>query len=99
MLGHLQAAMFPKKPCGKDKVRKGMKEIKQRLKLTYWKSFRGQVLRPIMYTKLNNDNSINITESIAALQHRSAAAHEYCNKTSSTSECNKYKVLGIIKKK
>ena len=51
-----------------------------------------------MATKLGNDDSVNITESIAALWHRSTAIYKHYNKTSSASECNKYKALGIIKK-
>ena len=82
MLGHLQAAMFSKKPYGKDKVRKGMKEIVQRLKLTDWESFRDQALRAFIAAKLGNDDSINIAESMATLQHRSTAAYKHCNKTS-----------------
>ena len=76
-----------------------MREITQRLKLTNWKGFRDQVLRAFIAIKLGNNDSVSITESIATLWHRSAAAHKYYNKTSSASKCNKYKALGILKKK
>ena len=98
MLEHPQATIIPKKPLGKDKVRNGMKEIAQRLKLTDWDNYGGQALRAFMCTKLNNDDSVDITEAMAALRHRSAATHKHCNKTSGISECNRYKVLGVIKK-
>ena len=51
-----------------------------------------------MCTKLGNDDNADMTEAIAALRHRSAATYKHCNKTSSISECNRYKALGIIKK-
>ena len=99
MLGHPQAVMLPKKPCGKDKVRKEMKAIAQWLKLTDWEYFRGQALSTFIAMKLGSDDSASIAESIAALQHRWAAAYKHWNKTSGASECDKYKALGIIKKK
>ena len=43
------------------------------------------------------DNSTDITEEISTLCHRSTATHKYYNKTSSMSESNRYKVLGIIR--
>ena len=76
-----------------------MKEISQWLKLTDWESFRDQALRAFMATKLGKDDSVNIAESMAALRHRSTAAHKHYNKTSGVSKYNKYKALGIIKKK
>ena len=51
-----------------------------------------------MATKLGNDTSISISESIAALQHNSVAVYKYYNKTSKISETYKYKELGLIKK-
>ena len=52
----------------------------------------------LMVTKLSNDDSVNITEVMAALRHRSTSAHKHCNKTSGASETNRHKALGIIKK-
>ena len=74
-----------------------MKEIAQRLDLKDWESFGGQALKACMATKLGNDDSINITEAMAALRHKSVAAHKHYNKTSGISETNRYKALGIIK--
>ena len=51
-----------------------------------------------MATKLGNDDSVNITESMAALRNNSVSAHKHCNKTSGISETSKYKALGLIKK-
>ena len=97
MLGFPQPSMHHLKPLGKDTMRKGMKEIAQRLDLKDWESFGGQALRAHMATKLGNDDSINITEAMAALRHKSVAAHKHYNKTSGISETNRYKALGIIK--
>ena len=97
MLGFTQPSMYHLKPLGKDTIRKGMKEIAQRFDLKDWESFAGQALRAYMATKLGNDDSVNITEAMAALRHKSVAAHKHYNKTSGISETNRHKALGIIK--
>ena len=53
------------------------------------------ILQPVV---IDNDASVNIFESMAALQLNSVAAHKYYNKTSGISETCEYKALGLIKK-
>ena len=98
MLGFTQPSMYHQKPLGKDTIRKGMKEIAQRLNLKDWESFGGQALRALMATKLGDDDSANTSESMAALRHASASAHKHHNETSGVSETSKYKALGVTKK-
>ena len=54
-------------------------------------------MRAYVATKLGNDDSVNVTEAMAALRHKSVAAHKHYNKTSGISETNRHKALGIIK--
>ena len=54
-------------------------------------------MREHVATKLVNDDSINVTEAMDDLRHKSVAAHKHYNKTSGISETNRYKALGIIK--
>ena len=75
-----------------------MKEIAKWLDLKDWEDFGGQALRVLMATKLGNDASMNISDSMAALRHNSVAAHKHYNKTSGISETCKYKALGLIEK-
>ena len=75
-----------------------MKEIAKRLDLKDWENFGGQALRDFMGVKLGNDASVNTSEAMAALRHKSVAAHKHYNKTSGISETNRHKALGIIKK-
>ena len=90
--------MRHKKPLGKDFIGKGIKEIAKRLDLKDWENFGDQALRALMGTKLGNDSSVNTPKAIAALRHKSAAAHKYCIKTSGIRKTDKHKALGIIKK-
>ena len=99
MFGYKNPSMYHLKPIGKTCISNGMKEIAKRLDLKDWEDFGGQALRALMATKLGNDTSVNISESMAAaLRHNSVAAHKHHNKTSGISETCKYKVLGLIKK-
>ena len=98
MLGHKHSSMFHLKPIGKDTMSKGMKEIAKRLDLKDWESFGAQALRAFMGTKLGNDASINTSEAMAALRHKSVSAHKTYNKTSGISETNRCIALRIIKK-
>ena len=59
--------------------------------------FAGEPLAAKMATKLGNDASVNLTENMASLRHKSASAHKSCNRKSGISKTNKYKELGIIK--
>jgi len=74
-----------------------MKEIAKRLDLKDWENFGGQALRALMATKLGDDASVNISESMAALRHNSAPAHKHYNKTSGTNETCKYKAFVSLK--
>ena len=98
MLGFTQPSMCHKKLLGKDVIRKVTKEISKRLHLKDWENFEVQDFRALMATKIVNDDSVNITESMSSLRHKSAAAHKHCNKTSEISETNRNKVLIIIEK-
>ena len=98
MLWHKHSSMFHSKPIGKDTISEGMKETAKRLDLKDWKSFGAQALRAFMVTKLGKDASINTSEVMAALRHKSASAHKTYNKTSKISETNRHIALGIIKK-
>ena len=98
MFGHANPSMHHLKPLGKASISNIVKEIAQRLDLKDWESFGGQELRALMATKLGNDDSVNMSESMAALRHNSVAAHKHYNKTSGISETSEHKALGIIKK-
>ena len=98
MFGHAKSSMHHLKPLGKTSITNRIKEIAKRLDLKDWESFGGQAFRALMATKLGNDASVNLTENMASLRHKSASAHKSYNRKSGVSETNKCKPLGIIKK-
>ena len=70
------AEMYPLKPLGKDTICKYMKQITFKLGLEDQEKFGWQALRTYMATKLANDKSVSIEESMAALRHALVGA--YC---------------------
>lgn len=74
-----------------------MKDITFKLGLEDQAEFSGQALRAFMDTKLANDASVSIKESIAALQHNSVSAHCTYIERSAKSELNKYRALGLLR--
>ena len=98
MFGHKNLSMYYLKPIGKTCISNRRKEIVKWLDLKDWENFREQSLRVLMATKLGNNASVNISDSMAALRHNSVAAYKHYNKTSEISETCKYKVLDLIKK-
>ena len=98
MFGYKNPSMYHLNPIGKTCISNRMKEIAKRMNLKDWEDFGGQALRALIATKLGNDTSVNIPESMVALGHNYVAAHKHYNKTSRISETYKYKALSLIKK-
>ena len=69
----------------------------RRLGLANQENFGSQALRAYMATKLANDQSVSIEESMASLCHSSVSAHRTYIKRNSLSEYNKYRALGLFR--
>lgn len=89
--------IYPYKLLVTDTICYYMKEITKKLDLQDWGNFGGQALHLFIVTKLVNNISIIIEESMAIFCHGLVSAYYIYIERSSYSEYNKYHTLGLFR--
>ena len=94
-MGHTKAVFFPLKPLGAKTITKLFKEGANLLGLP--PSFRAHSLRSAFITKLANDPSVSISETMAAARHNSVSASMNYQLADGVSETNRLVAIGQLK--
>ena len=84
---------LPDSRIGEHKIRELIQLAYKHMGIPNWKTLKSHALRGLFINTLANDESVNITEVMAAARHRSTAASAAYQTRSSKSECNRLKAL------
>ena len=92
--GHPNSIFYPSKPLGDKKIHKLFKKGAQILGLP--SNFKPHSLRGACITRLVNDDSVSLAETMMVARHNSASASKSYQRVDGISETNRLKALGII---
>ena len=93
--GYPDAQMYPTKPLGRSAIGKLFSEGRVKLKLP--DTFRPHSLRGACITKLVNDPSVSLAETMAVARHTSVSASKTYQRVDGISEGNRLRALGLLK--
>ena len=84
---------LPNQALGSASVRNRIQYAYKHMGIPNWEDLTSHAMRSYFITKLSNDSRVNISETMAAARHRTAAASAIYQTRSKESSCNRLRAL------
>ena len=87
---------YHRKPLGENPIRRLFKEAAEIMGLEDPSSFSSHQLRGLCITRMANDPSVSLAETMRVARHKSVSASKVYQRTDDVSEANRMKALSIV---